>query len=394
MKVGIILDNNVSKAQVHPFEIIAESEKDIDFVVFIGDKNKGNTSSITLRKKFMSHRKEALHGLLSPLFAAKRLSGNKIPRLDYYVFSLSSYLQGFDVVYTQDVTRSLYTAASLKESNGYKIILRWWENIPYKRLFSRKDAFIAEKCLGKVDLFLPATRMAAEALAVEGIDREKIFHIYPGIDTDRFTPTEKTEAFRAAFGIPDKKTAVLFTGRLVPHKGIFTILNAAKHLETLSLLDRFVFVIVGSGGQRQLMEKMAEEMGLLASFLFLGQVPYERIQDVYRACDIFTLPSIMKENIQEQFGLVLAEAMACGKPTVGTTVGAIPEVIADCGALVPPGDFKALAAALNKLAEDPKLRKELGRKGRERAERFFSSKRNSKEFLKAFRMFGQGTRGL
>lgn len=386
MKVAIVLDNNVSMAQTHPFELIAESAKDMEFTVFIGEKNKGSTAGIKLGKRFLGHKKEAVSGLLNPFAAARRLGGNKMPRMDFYYFSLSRELKGFDAVYTQDITRSLYTVASLKDALGYRIILRWWENLPYKRLFSEKDSYIGERCLGKVDLFLPSTRMALDALALEGVKGERMEHIYPGIDTGRFSPGGKRDA-RSRFNVPEETIAVLFAGRLVSHKGLFTMLCAAKELERLSVIGNFIFLIAGSGGQRRQMEKMAEEMGVKKYFSFLGNVPYENIQELYRASDIFMLPSTMKENIQEQFGLVIAEALSCGVPVVGSSSGAIPEVVGDAGLIVPPGDYKALATAIKRLGEDRGLREGLGKKARQRAEGLFSSAKNADKLLKAIRSF-------
>lgn len=385
MDVAIILDNNVSKVQVQPFEVIAESSSDIKFAVFVGKKNKSRTTDINLSKISLNHKIELFRAFLNPALAINRLRENKFPRMDYYYFSMREYLRSFDIVYTQDITRSLYTVASLKRFFNYKIVLRWWENLPYKRLFSDKDAYIAKKSLDKVDIFLPATEMARDVLLLEGIPEEKIVHIYPGIDINRFTPANQSSEYRDRFSIPNDRIVILFVGRLVAHKGLYTLLWAAKLLEKMSLLNNFIFVIVGAGGQRLLMEKMADEMGIRNSFIFTGSVPYDTIPSIYQMSDIFVLPSIMKENIQEQFGLVVAEAMACGKPVVGSAVGGIAEVIGNCGITVPPGDYISLADTLKELASNQELRKELGAKARNRAEKLFSSTKNSMRLLEIFR---------
>jgi glycosyltransferase involved in cell wall biosynthesis len=387
MNVAIVMDNNVAKRQVTPFEIITQTEKNINFVALIGEKNRHDTASIRLHKIFLNHRSEILLALSTPSAALNRLKENRFPRMDFYYFSLRNYLKDFDVVFTQEVTRSLYTLASLKERFKYKIVLRWWENLPYKRLFNEKDLCIAKRSLDKVDLFLPATDMARDSLLLEGTPEEKIVHLSPGIDTDRFVPAERSSEMRTKLSIPPESIVVLFVGRLVSHKGVHVLLWTAKRLEKTAPMRKFVFVIVGSGGLKAQLESMACEMGLKDKFIVYGEVPYDNIPEIYQMSDVFVLPSLMKENIQEQFGLVLAEAMACGKPVIGSAVGGIPEVIGDSGILVPPGDFRALADKLITLASDDHLRQTMGEKARRRAVQLFSDKKMAEELLLILRRF-------
>lgn len=383
MKVGIVLDNNVSKVQVHPFEIIAQKNKDIEFVTFIGEKNKSKTEGISLSKTFLNRNDEILHAIMNPVAAVKRLKGNRFPRMDYYYFSLSQHLKDFSVVYSQDISRSLYTLASLKERFGYKILLRWWEVMPYKRFFNEKDSCIANASLDKVDMFIPATNIAMNALLLEGIDKKRVTHLYPGVDIDRFSP-ERNMEIRKKLNVPSEKIVALFVGRLVTHKGIFVLLWAAKLLK-MSLLNELIFVIVGDGGQRKLLEEMVNKIGLRDKFIFTGAMPYDAMPGVYKMSDIFILPSLMKENIQEQFGLVIAEALACGKPVIGSAVGGIPEVIGGSGIIVPPGDYRLLADAIKMLTQNQQLRRDLGQKGRQRAEELFSGRKNAEKLLTILR---------
>lgn len=381
MNVAIVMDNNIAKVDVIPFEIIAETERDMNFVVFIGEKNKHTFSSASLNKIFLTHRSEILLAFSAPFAAITRLKENNFSRMDFYYFSLRKYLRDFDVVITQDISRSLYTLASLKDRFRYKIVLKWWENLPYKRLFSERDQRIAGKSLDKVDLFLPATEMAREALLLEGTPGEKMARLYPGIDTDRFAPAERSSEIRTKLSIPPETIVILFVGRLVSHKGVYTLLWTAKRLEKSAPMEKFVFVVVGDGGQKAQLESMACEMGLKDRFIFTGNVAYDSMPEIYQMSDIFVLPSLMKENIQEQFGLVLAEAMACGKPVIASAVGGIPEVIGDSGILVPPGNFQALADTLLTLFSDAHLRQTFGERARKRAVQLFSAKKMAEDLL-------------
>src|SRR5205807_1867894 len=87
----------------------------------------------------------------------------------------------------------------------------------------------------------------------------------------------------------------------------------------------------------------------------------------------------------EQFGRVLIEAMASGLPVIGSTCGAIPEVVDDAGLIVPEGDTDALAAALRRVLFDSALRKALARAGRERVERHYSWERIADKTYELYR---------
>ena len=93
----------------------------------------------------------------------------------------------------------------------------------------------------------------------------------------------------------------------------------------------------------------------------LSAVPAE-----LRRLDALALPSRTTASWKEQFGRVLIEAMSCGLPVVGSSSGEIPRVIGDGGLIYPEGDSAALAGALRRLADEPGLRAELGRRGRQR----------------------------
>jgi len=103
-------------------------------------------------------------------------------------------------------------------------------------------------------------------------------------------------------------------------------------------------------------------------------VPYNRIHEIHAISDITVLPSIPTKNWMEQFGYILIEAMACGKPIVASRSGAIPEIVInnETGFLVEPGNINELAEKISLLISDNKLREKMGYKGRARVEKKFS----------------------
>jgi glycosyltransferase involved in cell wall biosynthesis len=89
---------------------------------------------------------------------------------------------------------------------------------------------------------------------------------------------------------------------------------------------------------------------------------------------VLVLPSRTIARWKEQFGRVIIEAHACGTPVIGSDSGAIPEVIADAGLVFPEGDAPKLAAALETLAQNPTLARDLGTKGLDNARTLFTWK--------------------
>ena len=114
---------------------------------------------------------------------------------------------------------------------------------------------------------------------------------------------------------------------------------------------------------------------------FTGFIPYEDLKALYSACDIFVLPSF-----EEGFGIVLTEALASGKPLIGTKVGGIPMQRRDGwnGFLVEPGNEKQLAEKIKYLMDHPEEREIMGRNSRKLAEEEFDWKKITERYLEVY----------
>jgi glycosyltransferase involved in cell wall biosynthesis len=138
-------------------------------------------------------------------------------------------------------------------------------------------------------------------------------------------------------------------------KGLDVLLEAAQRLSPPASL-----VLAGDGPLRGVLR--GERVHVLPS------VAYERVPSLLKALDVLVLPSVtILPQHREQFGRVLAEAMAAGVPVVGSSSGAIPEVIGDAGLVVPERDPAALARAIEAVLAQPELRQRLIAAGRQRA---------------------------
>lgn len=161
---------------------------------------------------------------------------------------------------------------------------------------------------------------------------------------------------------------VLFVGRLVGYKGVSVLIRAMKDVGAN-------LVVVGAGPMRAELENEARSLGLEARIRFEGFVPDERLEPYFRSCECLVLPSI---SVNEAFGLVQVEAMACSKPTIATQLeSGITEVNQPgvTGLLVPPSDPVALASAIRELLSDSQRSREMGAAARRRYEERFTRER-------------------
>lgn len=164
--------------------------------------------------------------------------------------------------------------------------------------------------------------------------------VHMGIDTSVFGPDSQA---RAMLGIPQDARVLLFAGKLVPVKGIDTLLRAFAALRGAGEADRLV--IVGDGPLATALRDEAVALSCEQDVRFVGQVTQPELAGWMAAADVFVLPSH-----DEGRGLVLLEAMACGTPCVASEVGGIPETLpAGCGRLVPPAQPEALAEAIREV---------------------------------------------
>jgi glycosyltransferase involved in cell wall biosynthesis len=222
----------------------------------------------------------------------------------------------------------------------------------------RYDLLRGRRVLRTARRLVAVTRHEVDHYARLGVDPGRVDVVPNGIPAEALLPGDGAR-FRKQHGL-DAGPLVLFLARLGHDKGVEDFVAAAPRV--LAHHPKATFALCGrDAGARPAAEKLVQRLGVKDRVRFLG--PVDDPRDAYAACDVFCLPSHY-----EAFGIVYLEAMAQGKPVIGTTAGGIPEVVADAGLLVPPRKPDALAGALARLLEDGMLRRELGRKGRARAE--------------------------
>ena len=210
------------------------------------------------------------------------------------------------------------------------------------------------------------SQAAHDALPDALRDRAQV--IVLGVDLSRSDAlaarrAEVRDEVRHELGVPEGDTLVLTVANLRPEKGYDVLLEAARLVATRDLPIRFA--AVGRGPLEDELHERHRTLGLDDRFTFLGQR-----DDVLRllvGSDVFALASR-----QEGLPVVLMEATSVGMPIVATAVGGVPQVLTDGtdGLVIPPGDPRALARAIERLAADPGLQERLGRAARERSSMF------------------------
>jgi glycosyltransferase involved in cell wall biosynthesis len=235
-----------------------------------------------------------------------------------------------------------------------------------------------EKYLEAIDRVICCSAYIAEKIAARfPWARDRLYVVPNGVDTRVFTPSSSRS-----------RHLILHAGRLTPEKGAHTLLEAFERVSTrypdaqlvlsgpfwvtppahLRGAPREAVRTWKSVGRRyeHLIRKKAQQLN---SVFLTGHVPHRALVRIYRSASVFVHPALWNEP----FGMILAEAMACGLPVVASRSGGIPEVVQDgrTGLLVDPGDVDGLAAAIDRIFDNRELAARMGVAARARAEELF-----------------------
>ncbi|EEB74560.1 glycosyltransferase family 4 protein [Thermococcus sp. AM4] len=273
---------------------------------------------------------------------------------------LIPYVQDYDVVHGQHAFTPLALKAVSAGRKAGKATLLTTHSINYEnssaiRALARITFPYFRYYLGNPHRIIAVSRASKDF--IRRFTRVPIEVIQNGVNVDFFDiPLSKEEA-KERLGLGER--VILYVGRIEPRKGVSTLINAMRHVDGTLL-------IAGQGSMLPLLKERARLLGISKKVRFLGRVEYSELPLYYRASDVFVLPSL-----SEAFGIVLLEAMASGTPVIGTSVGGIPEIIDGCGIIVPPGNAKKLAEAINLILGNQNIEKRFGRLGKRRVEKVY-----------------------
>ena len=263
-----------------------------------------------------------------------------------------------EVIYTIDRSRAVLLAAAAARVSGRRLVFH--AHYPYypSARWSRAVVRSAQTVVAISDFI----RREYEA---RGIDPRRITVVYNGIDADRYAAPTDVAATRASLGLEADERLVLLPGRLSRYKGQVELLEATPAILAVEPRARVVFagydspelgdlVVPNAGSVGAVLQLRAAELGITERILLTGAT--SRMAELQAAADVVAVPSW-----SELFGLVVAEAMAAGKPIVGAAAGAIPELVSNevSALLVPPRDPPALAQAIVRLLQNRALAERL-----------------------------------
>ncbi len=333
------------------------------------EKNVYNLNRIKIKriKARMISAHPRINHILNEIIFAKRLCDN----LEIF--------KDADIIHAHNLYTGYY-ALKIAKKVGAKFIYTchngmWCTNDVnlYEKVIVRK---LESKIMKEADVSIAVSENLRQNIIQKGKAPENsIITIYNGVDTDFFNPNVGCNDIVQKYDLEDYFT-VVFVGRITPAKGVEYLIKALNVLRDYKikalLVGPFKYMFQESNGKSKYAESLlslVEKCDLEGRVIFTDAVPKSELPKYYVAGDVFVLPSIY-----EAMGMVLVEAMACGKPLIGSRVGGIPEIIREWenGLLFKPKDHRDLAEKILTLMNDEILRAKMGRNGRRIAENGYS----------------------
>ncbi len=297
-------------------------------------------------------------------FLANRIIGDS-----QILFGLEKFAGQFDIFHAADPHYYYsYQLAKLRLRNLIRcLLITSWETIPFNNESIYQKKRIKKISLKAADGFICHTERAKNTLITEGINEEKINVVPLGVDLRRFHPKKRA----------NNQLTILFVGRLVKEKGIIDLLEAFYQVKRKTKRSKLKLKIIGDGELRKGLELFIKEKKI-ANDVFLLKRDYSQIHQDYQEADLFVLPTKKTNTWEEQYGMVLIEAMASGLPIIAYDSGAIKEIIVEAGMLVEENDYQQLVKKIIFLINNDKERIKLGKIARRRAEEYFDAKKTAK----------------
>jgi glycosyltransferase involved in cell wall biosynthesis len=267
---------------------------------------------------------------------------------------------GVDLIHAEELSLWFTAqAARLKARLGYRLAVTVWETLPLLDAFRNPHGRrYRAATLAGADIFMPVSRHAYDALLLEGVPEEKLMLSPHGIDLERFSRPRAQDV---------GEHVILSPARLEWEKGHHDVLRAVAAIKRgvvpapTEAVERLRLMIVGAGPEEKRLRAHAAELGITDA-VTIGRVPYEEMPDLYSRASALVLASLPRSGCsvypgdiprcfwEEQFGMVLIEAMAASLPMIVSTSGAIPEVAGNLASYFAPGDWMAIA---RELAQGP-----------------------------------------
>jgi len=249
------------------------------------------------------------------------------------------------------------------------------EDLPRFLLYS----FVRSTKLRKCDAIITQTDTLKNILSKH--TKKPIFIVPNGVDIERFNPGKYNKDLRRSYALKNE-IIVTFVGTFRKWHGALHILEMAKRIKDAK------FLLIGEGEK---FKEIKKESRGIDNVILTGAIRSERIPEILATSDILIAPfDVSSYKSLEKYGfwwcpVKLFEYMAVGKPIVSFGFKEVRNIVRDAGLLAKPGNLNQFVEYLNVLIKNRKLREELGKKGREIAEREYSWEKRAKETLKVYK---------
>lgn len=233
-----------------------------------------------------------------------------------------------------------------------------WDNLAGANRFPLD--LIGDYVRRRADRLLAGNQAALALLTRQGVGDKA--ELLPQIGIDALPGKWKREAAN------QRGFVVGYVGRLLERKGVSDLVEAFAAISGPKKM-----LLVGEGPERRRLADRISELGLKDEVEFVGGVPHAEVEKYLSRMSVLVLPSRSTEGWAEQFGHVLIEAMSAGVAVVGSSSGAIPEVIGEAGIVFPEGRIDLLTETLQRLLDQPDERRELAGRGQERVKEKYTN---------------------
>ena len=273
------------------------------------------------------------------------------------LFGLKNAVADYNILHTAD-PHYYYSYQLAKIKGDRPLVSTYWETIPFNNETVAKKRLIKRFTMENTDLFICHTQKAKKCIQAEGFSHKKIELIPLGVDLSRFKPKNRKS---------NKTKTILYVGRLVEEKGVSDLYEAFKICVKSNTYNRLRLHLVGNGHLKNVIYQKAKKDGLIKNIQIINK-SYDSIHHVYNQAAIFVLPSKKTKTWEEQYGMVLIEALASGLPVIAYDTGAIAEVLNGNGELVEERKIKKLSERINYLLNNRDKAIKIGLEGRKFAE--------------------------
>jgi glycosyltransferase involved in cell wall biosynthesis len=246
----------------------------------------------------------------------------------------------FDIIHSHFIWSSGYVGAKLKEKYDVPLVITGHGFDVYKLPFENR--YWKEKIkriIKKADMLVTVSDFNKRKLKNLGVDMKKVEVINNGYSIEDFSPKDKNY-LRKELQLPLGEKICVSVGNLEKVKGFDILIKSIKKLKDEGIKIRHY--IIGEGTQKNSLIRLVKDLNLDDTVFIIGSKPHNEVGKWINACDVFVIPSRI-----ESASVVLLEALACGKPVVGTRTGIIPKILnKNSGIVTKVSDVNSLAEAI------------------------------------------------